>query len=124
MESALSLIGLLAWLQVKHFVADYLLQTHWILRGKGSLRHPGGYAHATIHAAGTIPGLASFGLDSTTVAVLTLSELLVHFLIDHFKAIHSHNRPAAVTSRAFWAAHGGDQLLHQLTYVGILALAI
>jgi hypothetical protein len=102
MESALSLIGLLAWLQAKHFVADYLLQTHWILRGKGNIRHPGGYAHAAIHAAGTVPGLLLFGLDALPVVILALGELGGHFLIDHIKAIHTRNHPAAVTTWAFW----------------------
>lgn len=123
MENALSLIGLLAWLQVKHFAADYVLQPAWILRGKGDFRHPGGYAHAAIHAAGTIPGILLFGLDSLPVALLALCEFAGHFLIDHVKAIHTRNHPAVVTTRAFWVAHGLDQLLHHLTYT-LLLLAV
>jgi len=123
MESAVSLIGLLAWLQAKHFAADYVLQPAWILRGKGDFRHPGGYAHAAVHALGTVPGLLLFGLNGLPVAVLALSEFTGHFLIDHVKAIHSRNHPAAVTTRAFWAAHGLDQLLHHLTYT-LLLLAV
>jgi hypothetical protein len=123
MESTLPLIGLLAWLQVKHFVADYLLQTAWILHGKGDLRHLGGYVHAAIHVGGTVPGLVMFGLDGATVLVLALSEFAVHFIVDHCKAVYSRRDPAAVTTRRFWAAHGADQLLHHLTYTGILAVA-
>ena len=124
MESALFLIGLLAWLQVKHFVADYLLQPGWILEAKGDFRRAGGYAHAAIHVAGTIPGLLLFGLGGTTVAVLALSEFVIHFLIDHLKAIYSRNHPATVTTRAYWATHGFDQLLHHLTYTAILLAAV
>jgi hypothetical protein len=124
MDSAVSLIGLLAWLQTKHFAADYLLQPGWVLRGKGDLHHPGGYAHAAIHAAGTVPGLWLCGLDAMTVMVLALAEFLIHYLIDHLKALHAHRHPAAVTTRGYWAAHGADQLLHHLTYTGILAVAI
>ena len=124
MESVLSLIGLLAWLQIKHFVADYLLQPGWILEAKGDFRRAGGYVHAAVHVAGTIPGLLLFGLGGTTVAVLALGEFVVHFLIDHLKAVYSHSHPAAVTTRAYWAAHGFDQLLHQLTYTSILLVAV
>ncbi|MEH7905107.1 DUF3307 domain-containing protein [Rhizobium laguerreae] len=124
MESASFLIGLLAWLQVKHFAADYLLQSTWILQGKGDIRHPGGYIHAAIHVAGTLPGLFLFGLDGVSIAVLALGEFLIHFTIDHLKAVHSRRHPAAVTTRPYWAAHGADQLLHHLTYTGILAAAM
>lgn len=123
MECAFSLISLLAWLQAKHFAADYLLQPGWVLRGKGDLHHPGGYAHAAIHAAGTIPGLLLFGLDAKTVTLLAVAEFLIHYLIDHVKAVHSHLYPVAMTTRAYWASHGADQLLHHLTYTGILVMA-
>jgi len=124
MESAVSLIGLLAWLQAKHFIADYVLQPAWILRGKGDLRHPGGYAHAAVHALGTVPGLWLCGLDVVMVSVLALAEFLIHYMIDHLKAVHSHAHPTAMTTRAYWAAHGADQLLHHLTYTGILAVVM
>lgn len=124
MESALFLIGLLAWLQVKHFVADYLLQPGWILEAKGDFHRAGGYAHAAIHVAGTIPGLLLFGLGGMTVAVLALGEFVVHFLIDHLKAIYSRNHPTTVTTPAYWATHGFDQLLHHLTYAAILLVAV
>lgn len=124
MESALSLIALLAWLQVKHFVADYLLQPGWILEAKSDFRRAGGYAHAAIHVAGTIPGVLLFGLGGMTIAALALGEFVIHLLVDHLKAVHSRSHPADVTTRAYWAAHGFDQLLHQLTYTAILLVAV
>lgn len=124
MESAVSLVVLLAWLQAKHFAADYLLQPDWVLRGKGDLRHPGGYAHAAIHAVGTIPGLWLCGVDAMTVALVALAEFLIHYLIDHLKAVHSNAHPTEMTTRTYWAAHGADQLLHHLTYTGILVVVM
>ena len=122
MQDAYPLIALLAWLQLKHFVADYLLQPDWIIRGKGDLHHPGGYIHAAIHAMGTMPGLILFGVDAAGVAALAAGEFALHFVIDHVKARHSRARPMAMNSRAFWAAHGADQFLHHMTYCGILFL--
>lgn len=124
MENVFPLIGLLIWLQVKHFVADYLLQPRWMLEGKGHLRNPGGYAHAAIHAVGTLPALVFLGLDTNVILGLGVSEFAIHYAIDHVKAIHSRQHPAAMMTRAFWAAHGADQLLHHLTYAGILAAAV
>src|SRR5215207_3419881 len=48
---AVVFFGLLIGLELKHFVADYLMQPGWMLSGKGNIFHPGGYAHAAIHAA-------------------------------------------------------------------------
>ena len=48
-------VAMLVCLQVKHFIADYLMQPKWILMGKRSLRSGGGYVHAAVHAVGSIP---------------------------------------------------------------------
>lgn len=120
MHDAYPLIGLLAWLQVKHFVADYLLQPAWILRGKGNGSHPGGYAHAGLHALASLPALLAVGAGASAVCMLMLGEFGIHFAIDHLKAVHARKNPAPMSSRSYWAAHGADQLLHHLTYTGIL----
>lgn len=114
------LVGLLVWLQVKHYVADYLLQTPWILSGKGHLDRPGGYVHAAIHMAGTAPALIYAGLGGGLVATLLAAEFAVHFTIDHCKALEARARPQSPTSARFWAIHGADQLAHHLTYAAIL----
>jgi hypothetical protein len=114
------LIGLLVWLQVKHFVADYLLQSPWIIGGKGHFDQPGGYVHAGIHIAGTAPALIYAGIGGGLVALLLVAEFVIHFAVDHLKALQSRARPQAPTSARFWAMHGADQLAHHLTYSAIL----
>ncbi|APO75871.1 hypothetical protein AM571_CH03070 [Rhizobium etli 8C-3] len=121
MDNIFPFISLLIWLQVKHFVADYLLQPPWMLEGKGHIRNPGGYVHAAIHAVGSFPALVFFGLDMGIIFGLGASEFAIHYAIDHAKAIHSRQHSGDIMTRAFWAAHGADQLLHHLTYAGILA---
>ena len=56
-------VAMLLIFQVKHFVADYLLQPGWMLHGKGDLRKPGGYAHAGMHALGSLPAFFVAGLS-------------------------------------------------------------
>jgi hypothetical protein len=118
------LIGLLVWLQIKHFAADYLLQTPWIISGKGSLSRPGGYIHAGIHVAGTAPALIYAGLGGGLIALVLASEFVIHFVIDHLKALQARMRPQPPSSARFWALHGADQLVHHLTYSAILFTAM
>jgi len=118
------LFGLLIGLEVKHFVADYLLQPGWILAGKGNIFHPGGYAHAGIHAALSLVLLLAVGTPLGLAAALFAGEFVVHYALDYSKiqyskGVHVDNKPAR-----FWALHGIDQLAHQLTYVAMIYLVL
>jgi hypothetical protein len=123
MDTPTIFVGLLIWLQMKHFVADYLLQPGWIIDGKGDFRKPGGYVHAGLHVIGSLPALYFVGLDAITVASLTSAEFAVHYLIDHAKAVHARHHPHPTNTRAFWALHGADQLMHHLTYSWLLLVS-
>ena len=117
-------LGVLACFQLKHFAADYLLQTSWIIAGKGHLDRPGGYAHAGIHALLSIPALLLAGLDVPKVAALCAAEFVVHFAIDHTKALLSMKSRKGPTTAAYWALHGGDQCIHHLSYLAMTAIAL
>jgi len=123
MDMETAFVGLLIWLQLKHFVADYLLQPAWILAGKGDFHKPGGYVHAGLHACGSLPALHFVGLDATRVVLLALAEFATHYVIDHAKAVHAHRHPHPANTRAFWALHGADQLMHHLTYSCLLLVS-
>lgn len=117
-------VVLLVGLQVKHFVADYLLQPGWMVGDKHSFTRPGGYIHVGIHLAGSSIVLLLYGIGGSLLAALLIGEAIAHYGVDLAKARWSRGRPADIKSRAFWAAHGVDQMMHQLTYAGmILAVA-
>lgn len=118
------IIGLLVWLQIKHFAADYLLQTPRIIAGKGHFDRPGGYIHAGIHVLGTAPALIYVGLSGGLVALLLAAEFAIHFAVDHLKALQARMRPQSPSSARFWAMHGADQLAHHLTYSAILFIVM
>ncbi|QWW71397.1 DUF3307 domain-containing protein [Rhizobium sp. WYJ-E13] len=118
------LLTTLIWLQVKHFVADYVLQPEWMIGDKGNFRKPGAYVHAGIHAIATIPILLLSSMDAIWISAVASAEFLLHFLIDHLKAIYGHRQPHSIDTRSFWMLHGADQLAHHLTYSGILAAII
>ncbi|MEY9199340.1 CelD/BcsL family acetyltransferase involved in cellulose biosynthesis [Sinorhizobium fredii] len=124
MEMAITTVAMLACMQLKHFVADYVMQPAWILRGKGNFRMIGGYVHAGGHALGTVPALMLAGAGMTRVAILVLAEFVAHYLIDYGKALLSRHSRADATTRTYWAMHGADQLMHQLTYAALILAAL
>jgi len=121
---AVTTVAMLACIQLKHFVVDYVLQPAWILRGKGDFRMVGGYVHAGGHALGTVPALMLAGGGGQRIAILVLAEFVVHYLIDYAKALVSRHCRADATTRAYWAMHGADQLMHQLTYALLILAAL
>ena len=62
--SAAAIVGVFAWLQFKHFIFDYVLQTPFQFRNKGTYGHPGGILHSGLQAIGTIPADAIVGTPS------------------------------------------------------------
>lgn len=121
---AVTTVAMLACMQLKHFVVDYVLQPAWILRGKGDFRMIGGYVHAGGHALGTVPALMLAGGGAQRIAILVLAEFVAHYLIDYAKALVSRHCRADATTRAYWAMHGADQLMHQLTYAALILAAL
>jgi len=111
---------LLIGLEVKHYIADYFLQPAWMLVGKGDWRHPGGYAHAGLHAAlsGVVLLIAATPLP--IVAALVVAEWVIHYALDYSKILYSRGVRADSDPRRFWALHGIDQLTHQLTYAAMI----
>lgn len=112
----LVLIGL----EIKHFIADYLLQFGWMIRGKRSLSHPGGYAHAAVHVFGTAVILKIAGLSAPIIITLAIAEFVIHYVLDFSKVKFGANITSSEKPRLYWALNGLDQLLHQLTYVAII----
>ena len=104
-------------LELKHFVADYLLQFDWAIKGKGSVFKLGGYFHAAVHAGGSFAVLVIAGLPTTFIIVMVMAEFAVHYMLDFGKVHYSKDVSSVERPRLFWALNGLDQLLHHLTYV-------
>ncbi len=115
--------GLAMVFALKHYVADFLLQTGPMARGKERLQ--GWFwpllAHASCHAALTL-------LISLAVAPrlwwLAFIDLAVHLAIDHGKTSLARWGQWKTDQAQFWWLLGFDQLLHQLTNIGLAAALI
>ncbi len=111
-------------LEIKHYIADYFLQPAWILVGKGDIRHPGGYAHAGIHAALSALVLLAAGTPLGVLAGLVVAEWVIHYILDYAKIHYSRGVHVDTSPRRFWALHGVDQLTHQLTYAAMIYVVL
>ena len=114
---------LLSLLLICHFLADFTpLSTGWMLKAKqfGKPLFPI-LIHASVHAILMLVVLLFF---TEPVKALQLAgiQLTAHFLIDTWKGRMSFWFPLLQdpTKTGYWALLGFDQLLHQLTIVGMV----
>ena len=118
-QSVEGLFLLLVMLQVKHLLADYVLQFGFMLRGREDFFHAGRLAHVSIQAIGSGLVLFVLGTEAGLLQVLVVAESVAHYLIDWSKAAWVANRALTPQDRSFWWATGADQCLHQLSYLAI-----
>jgi hypothetical protein len=116
-----SAVLLLLLLQVKHFVFDFVLQTSYQVKNKGTYGHPGGILHSGFHAAATALVLLVLTVPAAVLVAIVVGEFLVHYHIDWGKD-QITRRFATGQNAFFWQMIGLDQLLHQLTYLAIAAI--
>lgn len=117
-------LTLVVVLEVKHFVCDYVLQTPFQLRNKGTYGHPGGLLHAGVHIVGSLAAFAVVLPQPWVIAVLLVGEFLVHYHLDWAKEQVNRRFALVPTRTSFWIAMGADQLFHHLTYVAMAALIV
>lgn len=103
---------------VKHFLADFVLQTDAIARGK---ERATGWAlplalHAGEHAALTLLIALSMAPRLWWLAV---ADFVIHFGIDRAKTQVASRAALTVQQAPFWWLLGLDQLLHQATNVAL-----
>ncbi len=109
---------------LKHFLADFVLQSGWMVRGKEQACGWGGplLAHAGCHAFITFVIAMAVAPRLWWVAA---ADLAVHATIDRAKSVVARRGGLAPEQAAFWRLLGFDQFLHNLTGVGlVLALLV
>ena len=105
---------------VKHFVADFLLQTNWIARGKE--RGKGWLAPLTVHVL--CHAVLTLGLAlvlAPRLWWLAAVDFAIHITVDRCKTLVAHRGGWLMTQAQFWWLMGCDQWLHQVTNIGIAA---
>lgn len=115
-------ILLLLLLQVKHWYADFVLQTYEQTIKKGSYGNWVGITHSRDHFIYTLAALLIFSsisnlIPASVIVLIALVESIVHYHIDWFKVKFGTKN---MQSSMFWNQFGLDQLAHQLTYLAIV----
>lgn len=118
---------LITLLIIKHFVCDFPLQTCWMAINKGIYGHKGGLAHVGVHILGTFFALVAFSQYTLIffnplpfLAIIGI-EAVIHYHTDWFKVwLNKKMNWTCDKSPKFWLSLGLDQLVHYLTYVGMV----
>ena len=122
--TTITVLLLFVALQLKHFIVDFPLQLEYQYANKGTYLHPGGLLHAGLHGVATA-AILLFATNPLLAIALGLVDALVHYHIDWAKVnINRKHGWGPTTHAQFWTLLGLDQLLHQLTYVAIIAVLI
>jgi hypothetical protein len=102
---------------VKHYIADFMLQSEYQVREKGIYGATGGLEHAATHGILTCLALVfvlEFIMSAITLAVL---DTIVHYHIDYIKARWGTKD---ANLQRFWRELGLDQMCHYLFYVWLV----
>ena len=119
-----SILSAFLYLHLKHYLCDFPLQSGYQLRTKGIYGDFGGILHASIHGLATLPVFLLFHAATKTLVAIVVSEFLLHYHIDWLKERILKQQGWDSTTYGFWQILGGDQMLHNFTYVGIVAALI
>lgn len=110
---------LLLIFQVKHFLADYPLQTTWML---GKFRPDWSFfwpltLHCLVHAWLTAVIVTAIDPTKWWLAVV---DFVIHFVMDRIKAGPKYLGRYNVKEKQFWWSLGLDQSVHHLTHYFII----
>lgn len=117
-------ILLITLLTIKHFIFDFLYQPPFQWQNKGTYGHIGGIVHSGQHAVATFIILLCF-INPVLALSISALEFIIHYHMDWFKMNYNAAKGwTATTHNEFWILLGVDQLVHSLTYVLIVVLAL
>ena len=121
----MEIILLLLLLQIKHWYADFKIQTYMQTVKKGVWMDPIGVSHSLDHMWGTMLALMIFSVFYTLppglIIAVALVESIIHYLIDFTKVKYGCKDN---TKPLFWNQFGLDQLAHQICYLLIVAVLL
>ena len=113
---------LIMLLQIKHWYADFKIQTYMQTVKKGVWLDPIGISHTVDHIWTTMVCLMVFSLfhpvAAGTIVLVAALEGVYHYMIDYTKVKYGCKDN---TKPLFWNQFGLDQLAHQVSYLAIAA---
>jgi hypothetical protein len=121
----MEILLLLLLLQIKHWYADFVIQTYMQTVKKGVWLNPIGISHSVDHIWGTLTVLLILNffvpISVWIILIIALAEGIIHYFIDFVKVKYGCKDN---TKPLFWNQFGMDQLAHQTCYIVIAAILL
>jgi hypothetical protein len=121
----MEILLLLLLLQIKHWYADFVIQTYMQTVKKGVWLNPIGISHSVDHIWGTLTVLLILNffvpIPVWIILIIALAEGIIHYFIDFVKVKYGCKDN---TKPLFWNQFGMDQLAHQTCYIIIAAILL
>ncbi len=121
----MEILLLLLLLQIKHWYADFVIQTYMQTVKKGVWLNPVGISHSVDHIWGTLTVLLILNfvvpISAWLILIIALAEGIIHYVIDFVKVKYGCKDN---TKPLFWNQFGMDQLAHQACYIVIAAILL
>jgi hypothetical protein len=115
-----TIILILILLQIKHWYIDFVDQTEEEVKHKGIYLNWLGLKHSLKHALATFI-IFFFFITVEGALIVAFIDFIIHYHTDWIK-MKFGNRD--IKTKEFWAQLGLDQMVHQLTYIGLVSLLI
>jgi hypothetical protein len=117
----MEILALLFLFQIKHWYADFKIQTYMQTVKKGVWLDPIGISHTADHIWTTLVVLMIFNffhpLNAFVIVFIAIAEGIYHYMIDYTKVKYGCKDN---TKPQFWNQFGLDQLAHQTSYLAIV----
>jgi hypothetical protein len=114
----MEILLLLLLFQIKHWYADFKIQTYMQTVKKGVWLDPIGVSHSCDHVWTTLVCLLIFSMFQpvavSTILTVAVLEGIYHYAVDYVKVKHGCKDN---TKPLFWNQFGLDQLAHQSSYL-------
>lgn len=121
----MEILALLTLLQIKHWYADFKIQTYMQTVKKGVWLDPIGISHTLDHIWCSLVALLVFSLiipiNAQLIIPIVFVEGILHYTIDFTKVKYGCKDN---TKPLFWNQFGLDQLAHQVCYMAMAYILI
>jgi hypothetical protein len=121
----MEILALLTLLQIKHWYADFKIQTYMQTVKKGVWLNPIGISHTMDHIWCSLVALFVFSLlfpiNVSLIIPIVFVEGILHYAIDFTKVKYGCKDN---TKPLFWNQFGLDQLAHQICYMAMAYIII
>jgi len=121
----MEILALLTLLQIKHWYADFKIQTYMQTVKKGVWLDPIGISHTVDHIWCSLVALFVFSLlfpiNVSLIIPIVFVEGILHYTIDFTKVKYGCKDN---TKPLFWNQFGLDQLAHQICYMAMAYIII